>query len=305
MGEEHGRHLHLLDRERVVHETLAVALLELETAHLVLHQRHVGYRAVFDHLHFAVYGVAEQPCAALGVGFVDVVVQARDVDARFGQHGHGAVERGREEREREIARVGHHAHVEPLGHFARDGLRAEKPLDERVDHEAGARSVGVGEQQVETGCGREVVVDEHALGRGVALDGVAQDFETRYGVEVETEQDVRLVDGARRAALFVGFENHDLPDAGHPVEEVGIAVRHDAGHPVPHVAEHGAPCERRTHGIAVGIGVRENDDPLFGAFEQSPQMFRILMRNFHKRVQKMISTKIGKITRNSAVSREI
>ena len=36
------------------------------------------------------------------------------------------------------------------------------------------------------------------LAVGVALDGVARDFETRYGVEVETEQDVRLVDGARR-----------------------------------------------------------------------------------------------------------
>ena len=58
--DEYGRHLHLLDGERVVDETFAVALLEPEAAHLLLGERQMGHGALAHDAHLAVYDVTEQ-----------------------------------------------------------------------------------------------------------------------------------------------------------------------------------------------------------------------------------------------------
>ena len=278
MSQKHGRHLHLLDRQGVVHETLAVPLLELEAAHLVLQQRHVGHRAVLNNLHLAVDGIAEQPGAALGIGVVDVVVNVGNADARPDQHGHGAEQLRREERIGEIARVGHDAHIERFGHAARNGLRAEQRFDDGVDQKAGARRIGMRERKVETLVGRKVVVDQHAAGRRIGTDGLAEDFEPRNGVEIETEEDVRIGDGAGGAAFGVVLEDHDLLDALHPVEKIGVFVRNDARHLMSHRPQRLGPCQRRSHGVAVGIGVRHDHDLLMGGGKQFPQAFETLFR---------------------------
>lgn len=78
------------------------------------------------------------------------------------------------------------------------------------------------------------MVDQHAAGRGVGRDGVAEDFEPRNGVEIEAENHVGLRDGAPCAPFGVGLEDHHLVDPGHPVEEIGIFIGHDAGHRMSH-----------------------------------------------------------------------
>ena len=278
VSQKHGRHLHLLDRQGVVHETLAVPLLELEAAHLVLQQRHVGHRAVLNNLHLAVDGIAEQPGAALGIGVVDAVVNVGDRDALLDQHGHGAEQLRGEEREGEIARVGHHAHVERLGHAACDSPGAAHRLDDAVHQKTRARRIGMREHQVEALVGREVMVDQHAAGRGVGRDGVAEDFEPRNGVEIEAENHVGLRDGAPCAPFGVGLEDHHLVDPGHPVEEIGIFIGHDAGHRMSHRTQDLGPCERRSDGVAVGVGVGDDDDALPGSGEHLPQTFDMFFR---------------------------
>lgn len=278
MGQEHGRHLHLLDRQRVVHETLAVALLELETAHFVLHQRHIGHRPVLDDLHLAVDDIAEQSCAAFGIGVIDVVVYLGDADALLDQHRHGAEQLRREERVGEVARVGHDAHVERLGHLPRNGIGAEQRFDDTVYEETGARRIGIREREVEMPVGRKVVVDQHAARRGVGLDRIAQDFEPRHGVEVEAEEQVGLGDGAHGIARGVVLEDHDLADTRHPVEKIGVFVRDDARYLVSHSPQHLGPGERRTHGIAVGIGMGDNHDLTVCRGEKFPEGFDTLFR---------------------------
>ena len=188
---------------------------------------------------------------------------------------------GREEREGEVARVGHHPHVERLGHAPRDGVGAAERLDDRVDHEAGRRGVGEREGEVESVVGREVVVDQHAPRRGVGLDRLAEDLEPRHGVEVEAEDCVGLFDGPHGTALGVGLEDDDFVDTLHPVEEVGVFVRHDAGHRVAHAAQNLGPGERRSHGVAVGIGVRHDDEPLGGSCQQVAQLLDVCLGNLH------------------------
>ena len=278
MGQEHGRHLHLLDRQRVVHETLAVALLELETAHFVLHQRHIGHRPVLDDLHLAVDDITEQSCAAFGIGVIDVVVYLGNADALLDQHRHGAEQLRREERVGEVARVGHDAHVERLGHLPRNGIGAEQRFDDAVYEETGARRIGIREREVEMPVGRKVVVDQHAARRGVGLDRIAQDFEPRHGVEVEAEEQVGLGDGAHGIARGIVLEDHDLADTRHPVEKIGVFVRDDARYLVSHSPQHLGPCERRTHGIAVGIGMGDNHDLPVCRGEKFPEGFDTLFR---------------------------
>ena len=111
------------------------------------------------------------------------------------------------------------------------------------------------EHQVETLVGREVMVDQHAAGGGVGLDGVAEDFEPRNGIEIEAEDHVGLRDGARGAPFGVGFEDHDFVDTGHPVEEIGEFIGNDTGHRMSHRTQDLGPCERRSDGIAVGVGM--------------------------------------------------
>ena len=135
------------------------------------------------------------------------------------------------------------------------GPGAVHRLDKAVDQKAGARRFGVREDDVETLVGLQVVVDQHAAGRRIALDRLAEDLEPRNGVEIEAEEDVGLGDGLHGTPLGVGLEDHDLLDAGHPVEEIGVFVRDDARHLVSPGPQHLGPCQRRTHGVAVGIGV--------------------------------------------------
>ena len=111
------------------------------------------------------------------------------------------------------------------------------------------------EHQVEALVGREVMVDQHAAGRRIALDRLAEDLEPRNGVEIEAENHVGLRDGAPCAPFGVGLEDHPLVDPGHPVEEIGVFVRDDARHLVSPGPQHLGPCQRRTHGVAVGVGV--------------------------------------------------
>ena len=120
--------------------------------------------------------------------------------------------------------------------------------------------------------------DQHAAGRGVGLDGVAEDLQPRNGVEIEAENQVRSGDRPLRTPLGVGLEDHDLVDAGHPVEEIGKLVGNDARHLVAHRAQDLGPGERRPHGVAVGIGVGDDDDPLSGAREHLPQAFNMFFR---------------------------
>lgn len=126
--------------------------------------------------------------------------------------------------------------------------------------------------------GRKVVVDQHAARRGVGLDRIAQDFEPRHGVEVEAEEQVGLGDGAHGIARGVVLEDHDLADTRHPVEKIGVFVRDDARHLVSHSPQHLGPCERRTHGIAVGIGMGDNHDLPVCRGEKFPEGFDTLFR---------------------------
>lgn len=126
--------------------------------------------------------------------------------------------------------------------------------------------------------GRKVVVDQHAARRGVGLDRIAQDFEPRHGVEVEAEEQVGLGDGAHGIARGVVLEDHDLADTRHPVEKIGVFVRDDARYLVSHSPQHLGPGERRTHGIAVGIGMGDNHDLTVCRGEKFPEGFDTLFR---------------------------
>ena len=161
-------------------------------------------------------------------------------DALLDQHGHGAEQLRGEEREGEIARVGHHAHVERLGHAACDSPGAAHRLDDAVHQKTRARRIGMREHQVEALVGREVMVDQHAAGRGVGRDGVAEDFEPRNGVEIEAEDHVGLRRWRARARPSVSvLKITDLVDPGHPVEEIGVFVR--ARRRSPHVPSYAGP----------------------------------------------------------------
>ncbi len=87
------------------------------------------------------------------------------------------------------------------------------------------------EGDVEPRVGLQVVVDQHAARRGVRGDRLAEVLQARDGVEVEAEDHVGRLDGLPRAPLGVVLEDHHLVDAGHPVEEIGVFVRHDAQSP--------------------------------------------------------------------------
>ena len=87
---------------------------------------------------------------------------------------------------------------------------------------------------------------------------------------------------ARAASFGVGLEDHDLLDAGHPVEEIGVFVRDDARHRMSHPAEHLGPGKGRSDGIPVGIGMGEDDDTLRGTRKQFPQAFDMIFRQFHR-----------------------
>ena len=141
------------------------------------------------------------------------------------------------------------------------------------------------EHEVEAFVGRQVVVDQHAAGRGVGLDGGAENLQPRNRIEIETEEDIGFGNGPCGAPLGVGLEDHDLVDAGHPVEEIGEFIGNDAHHLVAHRAQDLGPCERRPHGIAVGIGVGDDDDPLSGTLEHLPQAFNVFFRKLHSLYQ--------------------
>ena len=134
------------------------------------------------------------------------------------------------------------------------------------------------EQKIEALVGREVMIDQHAAGRGVGLDSVAEDFEPRNGVEIEAEDHVGFGNSACGAPLGIGLEDHDLVDAGHPVEEIGEFIGDDAGHLMPHRTQDFGPCERRPDGIPVGIGVGDDDDPLPGLRKQLTQASDVFFR---------------------------
>ncbi len=110
-------------------------------------------------------------------------------------------------------------------------------------------------REVEPFVGREVVVDQHAAGRGVGLDGGAENLQPRNSVEIEAEKNIGFGNGPRGTPLGVGFEDHDFVDAGHPVEEIGEFIGNDTRHLVPHRAQDLGPRERRPDGVAVGIGM--------------------------------------------------
>ena len=65
-----------------------------------------------DQLHFAVDDIAEEAGSSGRVGVIDTVVNIGNHDAAFQQDGHGTEQLGREVREGEVARVGHHADIE-------------------------------------------------------------------------------------------------------------------------------------------------------------------------------------------------
>ena len=100
----------------------------------------------------------------------------------------------------------------------------------------------------------------------------------RHGVEVEAEEQVGLGDGAHGIARGVVLEDHDLADTRHPVEKIGVFVRDDARYLVSHSPQHLGPGERRTHGIAVGIGMGDNHDLPVCRGEKFPEGFDTLFR---------------------------
>ena len=101
---------------------------------------------------------------------------------------------------------------------------------------------------------------------------------SRHGVEVEAEEQVGLGDGAHGIARGIVLEDHDLADTRHPVEKIGVFVRDDARHLVSHSPQHPGPCERRPHGIAVGIGMGDNHDLTVCRGEKFPEGFDTLFR---------------------------
>ena len=75
-------------------------------------------------------------------------------------------------------------------------------------------------------------------------------------MEVEAEDNVRLGNGSGGTTLAVGLEDYHVADARHPIEIVGVFVRHNARHRMSQTAQSLAPRNRRAYGIAIGIGVR-------------------------------------------------
>ena len=281
MAEEHGRHLHLLDRQRIIDESLAVALLETVAAHLGLRKRHVGRRPLLDDVHLAVDRIAEQTGAVLRITVVDAVVNTGHVDPFLDQDGQGAVERRREEREGEVAGIGHHAHIERFGHLAGDDLRSAELLDDAVEQEAGARRLRIGELQVEASVGRKVMIDQHAPRRRILGQRVAERFEARQGVEIEAEDDIRPANGFERA-FGREAEDHHFADVGHPVEKIGVFVGDDHRHLMPHRREHIAPCRRGPDRIAVGVGMCDQHDLTVRCGEQFAERFDFCTVDLHR-----------------------
>ena len=175
---KHRRHLHLLNLQGVVHKALAIALLEPEATHLLLSERHIGNRSLAQQLHLAVDGVAKQAGTTLGEGVIYIIIYLRDVDARRGQDSERLIQLGREIREREVARVGHHTHIQHLCLRCRHALSAPQRLDDFIDEVAGARRLGVREHNIELLRGVEVVVDKHTLSRCVGGNHIAQRIQT-------------------------------------------------------------------------------------------------------------------------------
>ncbi len=127
-----------------------------------------------------------------------------------------------------------------------------------------------------------MVVDQDAACRSVGSDGVAEYLQARNGVEIETEDGVGLPDGPRGRTLGVVLEDDDPLDARHPVEKIGIFIGHDARYLVPHAAQHLGPGQRRTHGVAVGIGMGDDHEPLPGLRQQLPQTSDMLGGKCHR-----------------------
>ena len=166
LGED-CRHTHLLYRQRIVHKALVVALLEPETTHLRLGERHIRHRTLTQGLHLAVDGVAEQSRTTLGERVIDIVVYLRNVDARSAQHRQRHIEVGRKVREGEVTRVGHHTHIQHLRLLRRHALGTPQSLNNLIDKVRGARRIGIGEHNVELLRWVEVVVDEDTTRCGV------------------------------------------------------------------------------------------------------------------------------------------
>ena len=181
----------------------------------------------------------------------------------------------------EVARVGHHADVEHFGLRARDARRAPHLLDYAVEEVARTRRRGIREHEVERLGGVEVVVYEHALGRGVRGNQLAEGLQTRERVEVHAEYYVGLLDGAGGAALVVVLEYDHVVNAGHPVQIVWIFVGYYAGDGVAHASQRLGPRQRRTYGIAVGVGVREGYDLAGRHGEHLAQSLYVGTRYFH------------------------
>ena len=95
-------------------------------------------------------------------------------------------------------------------------------------------------------------------------------------MEIETEDQVGLFDGAGGAALGVGLEYHHVAYARHPVEIVGILVGDDAGDRMSRAAQRLGPCDGRAYGVAVGVGMRKDHYPPLRSLQKTAQSFDIL-----------------------------
>ena len=126
-----------------------------------------------------------------------------------------------------------------------------------------------------------MVVYEHALSRGVRGNQLAEGLEARERVEVHAEYYVGLLDGAGGAALVVVLEYDHVVNAGHPVQIVWIFVGYYAGDGVAHASQRLGPRQRRTYGIAVGVGVREGYDLAGRHGEHLAQSLYVGTRYFH------------------------
>ena len=168
-----------------------------------------------------------------------------------------------------------------FGLRARDARRAPHLLDYAVEEVARTRRRGIREHEVERLGGVEVVVYEHALGRGVRGNQLAEGLQTRERVEVHAEYYVGLLDGAGGAALVVVLEYDHVVNAGHPVQIVWIFVGYYAGDGVAHASQRLGPRQRRTYGIAVGVGVREGYDLAGRHGEHLAQSLYVGTRYFH------------------------
>ena len=251
------------------------------------------YGAVVEDLHLAIYDIAKQAGTTLGEGVIYIIMNFGDGYTLCCKHRYHAEYIGRNTRECEVTRVGHHADKDVYRHILRDALGTKHSLNEECHHIACARSLGVGNHKVEVLHGVEVVVNQYALSVLIFVNKVTEAIEARHCVEVEAEDKVGTTHRCCCTTLRIVFVYHHIATTRHEVEVVGELIGKNTCYLVTMTLQHLCPCKRRAYGIAIGICMREDNHALW-LLDVITKLFYLTSCYLHNRYSYMLISQIYK-----------